>query len=98
MNGVITADSNNTGTPEDARRVVGLNGIDSASAGTLTKNVANEYMALNPTPDPLENTAAGRDGEDVDTTPDQSVFEALGWDFSASGEWVMGSDGYPSLR
>jgi hypothetical protein len=35
-------------------------------------------------------------GADCVAQPDQSAYEALGWDFV--NVWKMGSDGYPVLR
>jgi hypothetical protein len=98
LNSLVTATNNGTVTPQDARRVVGLNGINAASAGTMANNVGNEDMVLDPTPVSLEDDYDGRDGYGVVAKPAQSVFEGLGWLFTSSGPWVMGSDGYPALR
>jgi hypothetical protein len=40
-------------------------------------------------------TASGRDGEDADPNPGQTVYSELGWDFSSV--WRM-DGGYPALR
>jgi hypothetical protein len=69
----------------------------------LSGNIANKDMVVTvikdktQTPDPpaMEKTADGMDGEDCDAKPGQSVFAAMGWDFT--DVWKTGGDGYPVL-
>jgi hypothetical protein len=66
-------------------------------ATTLTNNIANAAMALDPPYTPV-SAANGPDGADAAAQPGQTVYEGLGWTFGAGGVWKKGAtDPYPLL-
>ncbi|MDR1909681.1 MAG: hypothetical protein LBQ35_07190 [Spirochaetaceae bacterium] len=91
-------------TGEDSASGAGWNiyriaGAGDSGDGQRTNNVANAAMTISQGGNPRaadDAEAGGKDGADCAARPDQAVYAALGWDFTAV--WTMGGDGYPALK
>ena len=78
----------------NVRRIAG-EGSD--ETGAWTENIASAPLYHDgQAVEPSAVNAAGFDGADCDAQPDQSAYEALGWDFALV--WKMGAEGYPVLQ
>jgi hypothetical protein len=99
LNGSLTGEDSASGAVWNIYRIAGA-GAAGYDVGIWRNNIANSGMTLTTgaatrTPTGDDKTPNGKDGADTTTTPGQSAFTALGWDFATV--WKM-SGGYPVLQ
>jgi hypothetical protein len=75
-------------------RIAGA-GSEGNDTGVFKNNIAYSNMTVQNHAASWFKTDSGKDGKDTELEPAQSVYTAMGWDFSAV--WIM-SGGYPTLR
>jgi hypothetical protein len=100
LNSAITATSIESGAAWNVCRIAG-SGTDGNDTGVFTNNIALSSMSVTPAraAESWDKTTDGTDGEDRTAPLAQTMYaDDLGWDFSGSGIWTMGSGGYPVFQ
>jgi hypothetical protein len=88
-------DTNNT-TQDVVHRVAGNLGNTAGNIGTLSNNLAYEFMTVITNLSPAVGPNLVDGDNTTDAKPAQSVYEGLGWDFNTV--WQPFTSGYPKLQ